>query len=174
LRTRIINLLGIAGAVMALVGFVFSHFNPSGVFVRYLALGEAGIVNYLTSEGTVLIILGLVYLLAYINLHEPGNMHAYWAALGIGAVGLLSFVVALVRSLWPIIFSGDSYIVPNGMLLMGLSLIYVFVSMAICSDATWVVLTKRELSAYFYSPVAYLLILGMTLVGWFMYFRFVN
>jgi gliding motility-associated transport system permease protein len=158
MRNRIHRLIGIAGAVMAAAGFFFSTTD----------------VNFLAGEGIVLILLGLVYLVTFIGLHERGSPQAYYSGMALGAVGLLAFNIALVRSILPIFVPTlESYVVPNGLLLMALGLIYVFVSLAICSDWTIVVLTRRELASFFYSPVAYLLILATTLIGWLMYWQFV-
>ena len=47
------------------------------------------------------------------------------------------------------------------MLLMFLGLIYGAVALGVVSDNRLVVLTRRELAGYFYSPIAYLVMLGM-------------
>ncbi len=54
----------------------------------------------------------------------------------------------------------SDYVVPQGVLLMGMGLIYVCTSYLICSDAPLAVLTRRELAAFVYSPVAYFLLFG--------------
>ena len=38
--------------------------------------------------------------------------------------------------------------------------------MAICSDRAVVVLTRRELASFFYSPIAYIVLLGLACVAW--------
>jgi ABC-type transport system involved in multi-copper enzyme maturation permease subunit len=52
---------------------------------------------------------------------------------------------------------------------MGLGLLYLAVSVCYCSDHPLVVLTRRELSAYFYSPLIYLALVGFTGVAWWHY-----
>ncbi len=42
--------------------------------------------------------------------------------------------------------------------------------LALTSDLTFVVLTRRELGSFFYSPVAYLVLFGFTLAHWLSYF----
>lgn len=159
LRTRIHRLIAIAGAVMAVAGFFFSMTDG----------------NFLTREGAVLILLGLIYLSAFIGMQERGSPEAHYPGVAMGALGLLAFGIALVRSILPIRMTNlDSYIVPNGLLLMGLSLIYVLVSLAICSDWQIVILTRRELAAFFFSPIAYLLLLATMLIGWVMYWNWVS
>jgi ABC-type transport system involved in multi-copper enzyme maturation permease subunit len=55
---------------------------------------------------------------------------------------------------------------------MTLGVVYAALAIGVCSERQVVVLTRRELSGYFYSPIAYLVLLGMTLVGWVMYWFF--
>jgi len=57
------------------------------------------------------------------------------------------------------------YLVPHGLILGGLGLIYLTVSTGILSESSFVVLARREFSAYFYSPIAYFVIIGMTFMG---------
>src|SRR5262249_3252603 len=102
--------------------------------------------------------------------------------LGIGAVGLLVFLVALGRSALPPLFhllgwlekKPEVYHVPYGVLLMTLGLAYVAVSLGICSDRPLVVLTRRELGAYFYSPVAYLVLALCIALAWVNYWWFLS
>src|SRR5262249_7250752 len=92
----------------------------------------------------------------------------------IGLVGGLVFLVALARSIAPSVMSGlPRYLVPNGLLLMTLGLLFIALAVAVCSERQIVVLARRELAGYFYSPIAYLVLFGMTVVGWIMYWTFV-
>jgi ABC-2 type transport system permease protein len=43
---------------------------------------------------------------------------------------------------------------------------------AICSDRPVVVLTRRELAAFFYSPIAYIVLLGLACVAWAYFYLF--
>ena len=61
-----------------------------------------------------------------------------------------------------------------GALLMALSAFYIGLSAALCSDNRLVVLTRRELAGYFYSPIAYIVLFGLTIVGWGLYFWFIS
>ncbi len=156
------NIIGAAGAVMALVSLVGG--NIRGDFLLPICL--------------LLAILGIVYLIAFVNIRGIGDDLAYRAGLGIGVLGVLVFVVALGRSMLPSLFyrwhwtqtqPGD-YFVPYGLLLMFLGLLYVAVSLLECSDRRWVVLTRRELGSLFYSPAAYILLFAFAIVHWFAYF----
>jgi ABC-2 type transport system permease protein len=77
----------------------------------------------------------------------------------------LAFLVLFVIGLWVVYGSGwvrgpndrvwAEYLIPHGVLMMGLGLIYFCSAYLICSDQTWVVMTRRELASFFYSPIAY-------------------
>src|SRR5262249_15889223 len=108
---------------------------------------------------------------------QAGNSLSYCIGLTLGAIGLLVFVVALGRSLWPIIHNlppDQPYLVPQGPIFMALGLVYMIFALGICSDMVTVVLTRRELAAFFYSPIAYLVILGLVLIGGIMFISFVD
>jgi len=156
------NIIGGVGAVLALIGFVGG--NVQGEF--------------LTPYGLLLALLGLIYLTAFVGSRGIGDNLAYRAGLGIGGMGALVFVVALLRSALPPLFyrwhwiqtqPGD-YFVPYGLLLIAMGLLYVAVSLFECSDWRWVVLTRRELGALFYSPAAYIVLFAFTIVHWLAYF----
>ncbi len=80
--------------------------------------------------------------------------------LGFGLLGLYE-VVSLA--------SERGFLIPAGVVLVALGVLWASYSIGICSDNTLVVMTRRELSSYFYSPVAYLVLLGMSMVGWLNY-----
>jgi ABC-type transport system involved in multi-copper enzyme maturation permease subunit len=92
----------------------------------------------------------------------------------LGLVGLAAVVVALGRSVVPGLLhswgvaatAGERYFVPRGLALTSLGTLAVALSYAVCSDRPIVAMTRRELAAYFYSPVAYLVLLGMAFVSW--------
>ena len=63
---------------------------------------------------------------------------------------------------------------PAGLILLVVGLAYVAVSLGICSDNQFVTLTRRELSAYFLSPIGYLVLAGMVLIQWLSYQSFVR
>src|SRR4029079_9101214 len=66
------------------------------------------------------------------------------------------------------------FLVPGGLILMGLGVIYLAVALGICSDNQFVTLTRRELSAYFLSPIGYLVLGGMALIQWNQYRVFLS
>lgn len=85
-----------------------------------------------------------------------------WVRAGIAVLGLAFAGVFLVGSFWaPLPKEPEPYLVPYGLILTGIGLLYLSLSVATCSEATIVVLTRRELVAFFYSPIAYLVLIGM-------------
>ncbi len=164
-RNRVTAVLGAAGAMMALTGFIGGNIRQ----------GE-----FLLPHGFLLALLGLGYLWAFVGLRGSSDDLGYRVGLGIGALGLLVFLVALGRStLPPLFFSWHwikdpplPYLVPTGFLLMCLGLLYATISAGICSDRPLVVLTRRELTAFFYSPIAYIVFFGLTCVAWILFWIF--
>jgi ABC-type transport system involved in multi-copper enzyme maturation permease subunit len=151
-----ILLLGATGGILAVVGFI----------------GDSIKSAFLLDYGLWLALLGLLYLWAFVVITGTATDLGYWSGLGIGAAGLLVFLVALGRSLLPPLFykwgwtsppPPQPYFVPYGLLLMGIGLVYVSVSAVLCSDNRLVAMTRRELTAYFYSPIAYIVLFGMTI-----------
>jgi ABC-type transport system involved in multi-copper enzyme maturation permease subunit len=126
-------------------------------------------VNYLPGEGAVLLLLGLLYVGAFIGMEDAGSDRAHYAALGLGALGAVGIVVAVVASY----LSQGSFLVPRGLIIIGMSIVYIAVSLGICCDWPIVVIARRDLSTYFYSPIGYLVFLGILIIGWFMFWLFV-
>ncbi len=153
-RTLVLNFVGIVGAAMIL-------------FCGILSFRDA---DYLAGEGAVLLLLALFYVGAYIGQQEVGNQNGYYAALALGGVGVLGLIAGVIRSALP----ESTFLVPSGLILIGMSLAYITISLGVCSDSTVIVLARRDLAAYFYSPIAYLVFIGLLLIGWFMFFRFVG
>jgi ABC-type transport system involved in multi-copper enzyme maturation permease subunit len=88
----------------------------------------------------------------------------------VGAIGLLAFLIALGRSVYP---GEKAYFIPAGLVVMALGLTYALTAVFLVSDLTVVVLTRRELLAYFCSPIAYILLFISALVAWVNYNEFV-
>jgi ABC-2 type transport system permease protein len=153
-RALMLNCLGIAGGLMI-------------AFSAFMGMRDP---NFLPGEGVVLLLLGLVYVGAYIGQQEAANDRAHYAALAIGGIGLLGLVVGLLRSFWP----ESNFFVPGGLILIGMSILYLSVSLGICSDWPIIIIARRDLAAYFYSPIAYLVLIGLTVLGGFMFLFFVE
>ncbi len=74
----------------------------------------------------------------------------------------------------PIVHVPVPFLVPYGLILAGLGVVFLGVSAAVITDNQFVVLTRRELSAYFYSPIAYIVLFGMNISAWLGYAVFVS
>jgi hypothetical protein len=147
-------LLG-GGAAMAAVGLVGGNIR----------------VDFLVPVGLLLAALGLVYLVAFVATRGTDNELAYRVGVGIACVGTLVFVIALGRSVYPTIAnvirkSGPAvpdYLVPGGFLLAALGAAYLFAAVFLVSDNRYFVLIRRELGAFFYSPIAYIVLIACTI-----------
>jgi ABC-type transport system involved in multi-copper enzyme maturation permease subunit len=137
--------------------------------------------------------LGLLYLWAFVGFYkevpvqglltflkdwpDPGRL----VACAFGGVGLGFGLVALGRSLFPPLFAAlnwtppvaSRYVMPSGLLLMGCGLVYFLLALGILSERPFVVMTRRELGAFFHSPVAYFMLLLFTVVAFFQFMLFV-
>jgi ABC-type Na+ efflux pump permease subunit len=74
----------------------------------------------------------------------------------------------------PVTTQPRPFLVPGGLILMALGLVYLAVSLGICSDNQFVTLTRRELSSYFLSPIGYLVLGAMALILWNQYRIFLD
>jgi ABC-type transport system involved in multi-copper enzyme maturation permease subunit len=162
LRTFTQTVLGALGGAMALTGLI----------------GGLISLKFLLPYGVVLGGLGLLFAASYVASRGTSDDVAYRAGQAIGVAGALAFVLALLRGL---VFPGEAppgglppaYLAPGGVLLLALGVVYVLVSLLLTSDNRFIVLTRRELGSFFYSPVAYLVLLGYTLAHWLAYFLYV-
>src|SRR5262245_5737464 len=126
--------------------------------------------DFMVPYGLVLAVFGVVYLAAFIGTRGVSDNLAFRVGQALGAVGAVVFLVALGRSL----FGPASFLIPQGVLLMALGLAYVGVALLACSDWPLVVLTRRELGAFFYSPIAYFVLFGFTLAAGLNFLSFVG
>jgi ABC-type transport system involved in multi-copper enzyme maturation permease subunit len=146
-----------------------------GAAITFLAGNNLKDVEFLVPYGALLGLLSLAYLAAFVSQLGLASDVGYNVARGIGLLGLLAIVVGLLRSLSPSSWEALTMpAVPWGVLYISLGLLYVVVSVGMWSDNTIIVLTRRELSSYFFSPLIYLVLIGLTVVGWFFYQSFIG
>jgi len=169
LRTLALNLIGLIALANALAGFI-------GGACLSRELSE----SFLTQTGVVHLIIGLLFAAGYVGMEGISTPRGYWAGGAIGIFGAAMFLVALVRSLLPVIarqfnmtWEPPAFFLPSGLILMYLGAEYFAIYLGICSDNKLVVLTRRELGNFFYSPIAYIVMFGMAVVGWLNYWVFV-
>lgn len=124
--------------------------------------------DFLTEEGIVTIVLGLLFALAYMSLVGEREADAgYRVAIALGALGALTFVAAAVRSL-----TNDEFLVPSGLILGAVGVVAMTLAYLNSSDRPMIVLARRELNSYFFSPIAYLVIFGLLFIFWFNFYVF--
>jgi ABC-2 type transport system permease protein len=167
-RTGTVNLLGLVGLASAIAGVI------GGWMSERFMLEQGGILH---------LIFGLLYLATYVGMQETGSPLAYRAGLVIGVLAALMLVAPLWMSILPYIlyqvgWTGsppvDTFMMPRGLLFLYMAIEYGALALGICSDSHIVVLTRRELAAIFYSPIAYVVIVGLSLIGWFQYWMFLD
>jgi ABC-2 type transport system permease protein len=156
--------LGGIGVALGVGGFLFG-----GIFA-----------DFLFPKGVVLVLLALPFWWAFVSLRGTSSDQGYYAGLGMGTLGLLFFLIALGRSALPPLFTYfrwmtdyRDYLMPYGLVLMGCGAVYFLVSLLLCSDLQLVVQTRRELTSYFQTPLAYIVIIGFALLAAYMFLLFV-
>ncbi|MFO0797893.1 MAG: ABC transporter permease [Gemmataceae bacterium] len=166
-------LLGAVGACVAAGAFARSAFPPvlvEGPNAIRRVTGEIDLWKLIPRLVSIGIFLGVAYL-GYRAKSLPGWLRGVIAAAGLAAAGV--FVMASVKANL-LTTSPAPYLVPTGVILMGLGLLYLAVALAICSDNPFVTLTRRELAAFFLSPVGFLVLAGMAAIEWVGYAFFVE
>ena len=103
------------------------------------------------------ILIGLGIASLALNRRMPAVVRGVAAVLGLAVAAV--FVVGSFAA--PVHSAPTPYLVPSGLILGGIGLSFLAVSLALVSDSPFVVLTRRELAAYFFSPIAYIVLLGM-------------
>ena len=116
------------------------------------------------------ILLGLGVASLALNRRTPLWLRGAAAVLGLAWAAV--FVVGSFGT--PIHSAPTPYLVPFGLILGGIGLAFLAVSVAVVSDSPFVVLTRRELAAYFFSPIAYIVLLGMALASGIGYMLFIG
>lgn len=161
-----LNALGVLGGLLSAAGFIGGNVS----------------LDFLIPHGLLLALAGLAFLWTFVVLHGIVDKLGYRAALAMGYAGIVVFLVAFGRSVLPELFYHwgwmktvpEAYFIPAGLLLMGLGLLYALCAVGICSDNRLVVMTRRELAAYFYSPIAYVILFGFTALGALNFLFFLN
>jgi ABC-2 type transport system permease protein len=116
-------------------------------------------VDFLTTEGIVLLLTGLAYVAAFLGLSGEREDWMPTIAWALAAAALLNIAIVVARSLL-----NNSFFVPSGLIFIGVSLLAILISGLLLCDWPVVVLFKRELTGTFYSPIAYLVLVGCSIV----------
>jgi ABC-type transport system involved in multi-copper enzyme maturation permease subunit len=165
--------LGVVGAGVALWAFARSAVPPALIEGPNALRKATGELDWWSVFGRGLVVLTFlgVALWGLLGRRLPIWVRGFLGAVGLGLAGV--FALAAVRANM-LTTAPPPYLVPTGLILMGLGVIYLAVSLAICSDSQFVTLTRRELASYFLSPIGYLVLGGTALMQWIGYWVFVG
>jgi hypothetical protein len=154
-----LGVLGAAAAVYA-VGRVVA---PTVLFDGPAALRKPNqaLDWWKVGARVALTLLALGGLLALRSKTLPNLLKYGIAAVGVGFAGV--FVVGSFTTVGTI--PPKPFLVPGGLILLGLGVTFLAVSLGVTVDHPLVVLTRRELAAYFYSPIVYIVLFGAAVVA---------
>lgn len=149
--------LGVLGGVAAAYA-LFRAIAPEVLHTGPAALRKPNqsISEWAVFGRVLLIVVGLSGLLALGAKRWPLLLR--WSVAGVGLVFATLFVVGSFAA--PVTQQPAPYLVPGGLILGGLGLAFLAVSVVVTVDAPVVVLFRRELAAFFYSPIAYVVLFG--------------
>jgi ABC-type transport system involved in multi-copper enzyme maturation permease subunit len=176
--------LGVLGALMVGWALIRSIFPELLHEWRAPAKGYAWPAALI---GAVFLVLGLV---AYFlkpklgNNAAPGANEQSMKSLGRTAI-LIGIIVGLVgvgRLMAPGILRSTGWFTSNptpylgagGILLMVAGIIYLLAGIAFASENRFVVMTRREFTAFFVSPIAYIVVIGFAVIGGVNYWNFLS
>jgi ABC-type transport system involved in multi-copper enzyme maturation permease subunit len=137
----------------------------------------------LLPHGIVLLLIGVLYVSAFLGLMDERFDLRFRAGLAVGGVGVLFFLIALVRSAllplmaqkgWINASNGPDYLMPSGLVMMAGGALYFLLGLAASSDARLVVMTRRELATYFQTPIAYIILFGFGVIAFWIFVQFVQ
>ena len=117
------------------------------------------------------ILAGLAVASLAVRRGTPGWLRGVAAVVGLAVAGVFAVgSVAAPMAGNPV----PSYLVPYGLILGGVGAVFLAVSLAVVTDNPFVVLTRRELAAYFFSPIAYIVLAVMALATGLGYWLFLG
>lgn len=118
-------------------------------------------------------IVGMVFWWAAVSRLGSDSDRGYQLARLLAIVGGAALLYGLVRSVAGS-FGAERFLVPRGLVLMLLGAVGLMLAVGLYSDRAVVAMTRRELGAYFCTPIAYLVLFGTTIIGWLNYLMFVS
>ncbi len=164
----ILGILGVAAVLIALGRTVAPgvlHDGPSALrkvsqaYDSWKVFGRA-----------LMILLGLAGLLALRAKSQP-----LWIRVSVALVGI-AWAAAFIWGSFaaPVTKAPEPYLVPYGISLFGIGAAFVGVAVLTSSDSHLVVLTRRELAAFIYSPIAYIVLAVMAMSSGLGYYFFID
>jgi ABC-2 type transport system permease protein len=171
----------IAGMAKAALGFVGSISAVVGITGCLIGPENLRSSPFL-AEFFVAGLFGMLFLASYLGSRGMSDDFTYKVARLALWGGLILLTYALLRSALPPFLYSFGYIkvrpaeflIPGGFLLMVLGTLYFVTAALVSSDSKLAVLTQRELGSMFFSPIAYFVLLGFVVAGWFGYVDFIN
>lgn len=169
---------GMAKGMLGLVGSICAVVGTTGCLIGPENLRSAQFLPEFFVAG----LFGMLFLTSYLGGRGMSDDFTYKVARLALWGGLILFVYALLRSALPPLLHTFGYVktrpadffIPGGFLLMALGLLYFITASLISSESKLAVLTQRELGSMFFSPIAYFVLLGFVVAGWFGYVDFIN
>lgn len=161
--------LGVLGGIVLFGAFAWS------VFPTVLYEGPRALRNPNQTYAKWAVVGRVLVIAAFLGLAALGALGRFplWLRATLALVGLVVAGVFLAGSFSsPIPTPPAGFLVPRGLVLGGIGLVYLAVGLGVCSDSPFVTLTRRELSAYFFSPIGYLVLGGMVASQWLGYWQF--
>lgn len=128
--------------------------------VLYGALFDA---DFFVKTGLVTGLIGLGFFGSLMGQFGSSNNEGRRVAIGVAAAGTALLGGAILGAVANA--GADQFLFPKGMLLACIGGAYLIFALGVLSDVPLVVLVRKELASYFYSPVAYFLLAGMTVIG---------
>lgn len=127
--------------------------------------------RYLPGFGVLFGLMGLLYLVSTTTVWDSSTPRGLAVAGLLGVVAVLMVVYTLARS---VVGGAVPFFMPAGVILLVLGTLFGLAALGLASDRPLVVLARRELSAYFYSPIAYVVLFGVAAAGWLNYYRYID
>ncbi len=155
--------LGILG------GFAFAYALAKAIWPTVLYDGPAAIHDAFQKRDPWKVSARVLLILAFLGVAVWG-----WRARRAGfiaRVGLIAFGLSFAGVFLYACFAKAgsttpaNYFVPSGLLLGLIGLLQLAVALACVSESAFIALTRREITSFFYSPIAYILLGGSALVA---------
>ena len=158
--------LGLSGGILVLTGAIGGQIKPDMLLPHFALLG----------------LTGTILLAAFYSILGNNSILGRKASRFIFYLGWIGVAVALFRSIYPqMVFTlgwsnvrPNSFWVPAGFILTLVGGLQVLVSLLFNSENKLIILTRRELGSFFYSPIAYFVLFAFSGATWFSYSTFLE
>lgn len=164
-HSLVANVLGLGGLCMGIAGLIGAGWSIE-TLPRF----------------TTIALLGLIFSWGAVGQFGPTCERGYRLGQILGLLGLAALLAGILGTLIPWLMHATGltgqeptrFFMPRGFVLSGLGVLFLLLAFGLCSDQPIVAMTRRELSAYFCSPIAYLVLFGTALIGWLNYNQMID